>query len=297
MGGRVVILGGTGFVGRAVADALRSRGAEVVATGAASLNLTAADAPARLRAAVDEETVLVAAARARPADALDNFAGDVSMAMTLARCLATCMVRRCVYFSTTSVYNDHVTDLAISEQTPIAPTSLYGVAKYAGERLVQEAASEGGVPVVILRPCKVYGPGDVATTYGPMQWIHTILREGRVEIYGDGTELRDLIYIGDVADLAARFALGDYHGVYNLVTGHSRAFVEVLEILRQVTDRPFTVMSMARTKPKIDQGFDRSRLLRAMPGFRFTTLEEGLQETYRWATAGERRQPAWPKST
>ena len=73
--------------------------------------------------------------------------------------------------------------------------------------------------------------------------------------------------------------VGQTSGVLNVVSGQSRSFVDALQIVTGLVGSPPEVSSRARSKAKVDHGFDTARLCAAVPGFTFTTLEEGLRRT------------------
>ncbi len=288
MNPKVLILGSSGFVGKAlVAPLLQSGKVSVTGYSSSTLDLTARDWVERLCHVADQETILIVTARSRRGeDRFASFSEDIAIAANVAECLSKRRVKKCLYFSTLSAYGDAVTNLAITEETSLAPTSLYGIAKVAGESVLRQVAEECAIPLVVLRPCKIYGPGDTSRTYGPVRFIESILRERKVCVFGDGTELRDYLFIRDLVQITIRFALGDGCGTYNVATGQSHSFQEIIACLRRVTRQQFEVIHVARDRPKIDQRIDPSKLLGAMPGFRFTGLEEGLAETYAYFSAG-----------
>ncbi|HBK78596.1 MAG TPA: hypothetical protein DDZ83_02745, partial [Nitrospinae bacterium] len=71
-------------------------------------------------------------------------------------------IRKLIHFSTVSVYSDRVTNLSITEETPVNPSSFYGIARLAGEGLLRDCTGRAGTPAVFLRPCRFYGPGDLS---------------------------------------------------------------------------------------------------------------------------------------
>lgn len=281
---KVVILGSTGFVGAALLQHLREKGGlKVEGYHSSTLDLTSPDCADRLCEVVDAQTILIVAARSRRrGDSFEAFGEDIAIATNVARLLSRRRLKKCLYFSTLSVYGDGATNLSITEETPIAPTSLYGIAKFAGECVVRQAAQKSSIATTILRPCKVYGPGDSSGEYGPAGFIESILRERRVRLFGDGTELRDHLFVRDLVQMTLHFALGDQCGTFNLATGRSHSFQEIITCLRRVTQEEFEVIHGKRDRPKIDQRINPAKLLRALPGFRFTELEQGLKETYRY---------------
>lgn len=287
MSSKVVILGSTGFIGAALlAELQQYTNLLVKGYHSTNLNLTSRGSIDGLCKVVDDETILIVTARSRRTrDQFEPFSEDIAIATNVARCLSRQPVKKCLYFSTLSVYGDATTNLSITEETLIAPTSLYGIAKFTSECVVRQVAEKTGIPLVVFRPCMVYGPGDTSCAYGPARFIKSILREGKVYLFGDGAELRDYLFIRDLVEISIQFAFGDQHGIYNLATGHSYSFQETIACLRKVADREFDVIHEDRDRPKVDQKVNLARLLSALPGLRFTELEQGLEETYRYFLA------------
>lgn len=275
-----VVLGATGFVGSRLTRWLQQRGIALIAHDSRSLDLLASDGAARLAADMDEHTVLFAPTRARGADALEACEREVAMATTIARALALSPASSVVFFSTLSVYSDLETNLRITEETLLAPTSYYGTGKLAAECIVRQAAASAGVRWVVLRPCKIYGPGDTAHTYGPVRFIEGLLYSGVVELFGDGSEERDFVFVDDVVRAAGELALIEQVGTFNVATGISHSFVQIVDLLRRIKGDAFVLKQLGRHRPRIDQHVDPQRLLEALPGFAFTALEDGLRATY-----------------
>lgn len=281
---QVVILGHTGFIGKALFDHLHKSG-DVTVRGFASstVDLTEPYALRVLSEVLEERTTLVLASAItldRAVDSLDLFTANTAMVTNLARCLETRAIGKCVYFSTVSVYGDAVTHLSITEQSPIAPTTYYAAAKYAGECILQQVAQRMGFPLLILRPCRVDGPGALHANYGPGQFIRSILHHGCVQLYGDGSELRDHVYIDDLVRITHDLMRGDFSGIYNLASGQSHTYRQVVDSLQRILPQRFRIVHRLRTRPRIDQGFDLSKLFQAIPHVRFTPIEESLRATY-----------------
>ncbi len=283
---KVVVLGSSGFVGSALLSSLGSYNqVEAVGYDSSKLDLAREDAVAKLDAVLDGDSVLVIAVRARAAN--QGLTEDLVLSENIARCLGSRKIKRCVFFSTLSVYGDRKTDLAITEATAIDPTSHYGTVKFAGESLVRIAAEETGTPLLVFRPCKIYGPGDPTESYGPAGFIHSLIRKGEVTLYGDGMELRDHLYIDDLVAICSEAILGGVSGIFNLASGVSQSFREMVDVLAKIATVNFNIVEMARTRTKIDQGIDMTKLVEAIPGLRFTPLADGLETTYRYLTAKE----------
>lgn len=278
-----IILGASGFVGGSILEELRNmHDCPVQGFRSSDLDLNDPHSAERLCQVLTPETVLIVTARAGLMDAFEGFSAEASIALNVAKALAVQRLRKCIYFSSVSVYGDATTNMCITENTPINPTSFYGAAKYAGECVLRQIAQDRRIPLIVFRPCKIYGPGDSSKAYGPVGFIESILHESKASLFGDGRELRDHIFIGDVARITVDMARGDQQGTFNLVSGESCSFKDILEIIRKVSGREFEIVNMKRTRPKIDQKFCQEKMARVMPGFRPMPLEQGVAETYRF---------------
>ena len=278
----LVLLGHTGFIGKALADEVRRRGLQARGYSSAELDLRRPEALRTLETGPD--SVLIAASALtldRADDTPELFEANMAMVANLARRLESRPPARCVYLSSFTVYAGTASQATTDEDSPVAPATYYAASKYAGELLLAAAARRADFPLLTLRLGRVYGPGLRRAVYGPVRFIQSILERGELELYGDGRESRDHLYIDDAARIIADLALGSFEGVYNVVCGSSRSFQDVVSSLRAVAP-PFRVLERPRMRPVVELApFSTAKLYRALPGARFTPFEEGLGRTYR----------------
>ena len=246
-----------------------------------NLDLTSPESVDQLCEVLDDTTTLIVAARSRrTVDRLLSFCDDTAIAANVARALYRQPVRKCLCLSSLSVYGEISTNLSITEETAVAPTSPYGTAKFASEAVLRQAGVQALIPTVILRPCMLFGPGDTSRAYGPTRFIRSILSGEKVRLFGDGSELRDYLFIEDFVNIAVQLALNDHCGTFNVGSGYSHSFGEIVTYLREIADREFDVIQDTRRAAQVDLQIDPTKLLAALPGLRFTPLQEGLSETY-----------------
>ncbi len=278
---RIIVLGHSGFIGGHILRTLREVSPDLELRGLSypEFDLTCFEHAQSLAEEFTPETVVIvcAAIKRQLGDNLDAFSANVAMAVNLARVLEARPVKRVVFFSSAAVYGEEHTNLAINEETPIAPTSYYGAAKFTGESILRQACNRHPASsLVCLRPAQVYGPGDQAA-YGPTGFLRAA-REGRdIVLWGDGTERREFVYVEDVARLVQRLVSHPYAGPLNVVTGGSRSFAEAVDIVHNLVPLRQAPASRPRTKPKADHGFTAARLQGLFPDFSFTPLEEGIR--------------------
>ena len=280
---KILCLGASGFVGRVLLERFQQNANwEVTGVNSSSLNLVGPESVQNLVNWLDEDTTLIFSARTTDVkDPWERLKINLEMVNNVANALARKRVRKCLYFSTLAVYDDSVTQRNMTEKTGVLPQSPYGIAKFAGECLLMPVAAKMGFPLVIFRSCKLYGPGDQNFEYGPGSFLYSALTGKPVKLYGDGSELRDHLYIEDLVQIVRHFAQSDESGTYNLASGASRTYQDLIAIIRTVAKKEFEVSHEDRTRPQVDQTVDVSHLKQAVPGLNLTTLEQGIIETFR----------------
>ena len=113
-----------------------------------------------------------------------------------------------VFMSTCMVYDTASSDCAISEKHSTKAASPYAGAKLAGENMVQSYYHAYGLPTVIVRPFNTYGPYQKSTGEGGVVsiFVQKELNGDILNIYGDGTQTRDLMYVEDCAEFVVQAA-------------------------------------------------------------------------------------------
>ena len=277
---KVVLLGSTGFIGSNLLARFRQmEGLSVRGFDSSALDLTQPQAWQRLSEEVDPDTVLIVAARPRrPTKTFDYLLEETAIAVNVGRCLAKQKIRKCVYLSTTAVYGDEKTNLNIHEKTLPQPTNLYGLSKYVSEKILIQAALEKANELLILRPCMIYGSWATGEAYGPGKFVREIHTDKKIQVFGDGSERRHFLYIDDMAEITLRLALGGETGIYNVAGPKGHSFKDIIRLLRKIVNERFEIRRVTRDRPKSSQGIKTVKLRRALPRFRFTSLEDGLKK-------------------
>lgn len=278
----VLLLGSTGFLGRVIHAELERGGHPVCGVGSSTLDLRRPESLEALKQLVKPDMVVIMAAAVmrERADSTEAFESHIAILARVAQLLSQVAVRKCLYMSTTSVYGDHATNEAITEETLTDPTTQYAMAKLAGELLIRQAAEISGTPTAVLRSCRFYGPGDPHVgAYGPARFIKSALEHQRIELFGNGEERRDYLFVDDVVRIVRRFAENAEIGVYNLVSGQGCSFAALAGLIQRLMPEPVRVLSRARIRPVSHQDFVPEKIRAACPDLVWTPLEEGLAVT------------------
>jgi UDP-glucose 4-epimerase len=146
-----------------------------------------------------------------------------------------------IYASSYMVYGPTIF-LPITEEHPTDPINIYGVTKLAAEKLLKLYGREAGIPVINLRFSGIYGPGThIFSGRLIASLIRTVGEGSPPQIFGDGTEHREALYMDDAvsgivdAVLASRKNIS---GTFNISAGEQYTASELAELIIELFCRP-----------------------------------------------------------
>jgi UDP-glucose 4-epimerase len=294
----VLVLGGHGFIGSHVTEALNSLGirprvfarkpsdfqyvgewlnGDFLDKGKLAESLVGIDAVVHCIS-----TTVPATSASEPIyDIQSNLIGSVE----LLRLMQSQGVSRLIYLSSGGTVYGNPSTTPVPEIAPLNPISSYGAVKLATEKFIEIARLNWNIKPVILRPSNPYGErqghkgvqGLISTI------LNNIINKKATIIYGDGSAIRDYIYVKDLAELVCKALESDYCGTYNAGSGSGFNINEVISIIEKVTGlnvkreyksaRGFDVREIVLdcTLAKRDFGWQAS-----------TSLEIGIQKQYEW---------------
>jgi nucleoside-diphosphate-sugar epimerase len=276
---RVVVLGCRGFVGSSVLAAVEERGWPVVGIPSADLDLTAEGAGAALAERLAESDVLVFVSALTPDRGRDaaTLERNVRMARHVAEALAAQPVAHLVNVGSDAVYADDANP--VRESSCASPSSLHGAMHLVREVILTDVCRAAGVPLALLRPSLLYGPGDTHNGYGPNRFVRTARGDRAIALFGEGEEQRDHVLVDDVARLVVAVLERGSTGVLNVATGAAVSFREAAETVAGLVGEDVAVQGSPRQNPITHRHFDTAATREAFPDFAWTPLSEGLRTT------------------
>ena len=200
-----------------------------------------------------------------------------------------------MYASSSSVYGD---DPKLSKAEAMAPRPLspYAVQKLAGEYYASVYGRLFDLNIATLRYFNVYGPRQDPSS--PYSGVISIFMERAVrsvspEIYGDGRQSRDFIFVADVvrANLLAASAGRSKRGLYNIGTGRRLRINDLWEQIRAISGS--TALPEYRDAREGDIQESLADIAKAKAELGFVpevSFEDGLSVTFRWFKEAARRQ-------
>ena len=190
---------------------------------------------------------------------------------------------RFIFMSTCMVYDTASATGAISETHRTKAASPYAGAKLSGEYMVQSYYHSYDLPTVILRPFNTYGPFQKSSGEGGVISVF-IKRDNSDEIlniYGDGTQTRDLMYVEDCADFVVRAAMSQKctGEIVNAGLGKDIAINELASMICKDKSRIRHVQHIHPQSEIPKLVCDRSKAKRLLGWEPKTTLAEGIKKT------------------
>ena len=302
MNSRILVLGGNGFIGSHLVEELVAEGYPVrvfsrskyrpdeAILGVDYRYADFADSVSVAEALVDVDVVVHLISTTVPTTAnLDPAAdirGNLISTVSLLQQMREMGVNRLVYLSSGGTVYGDARKIPIPEEHPRAPLSSYGIVKVAIENYIAMFSSLYGLQALVLRPSNPYGPrqGHLGVQGVIPTFFQRILSGEEIRIWGDGSTVRDYLYISDLTDFLVKSICCRLTGVYNVGHGEGASLREILSLVEEISGRRANVRYLP------SRGFDVRKVIldiskarQALDWEPKVGLPEGCLRYWQWA--------------
>jgi UDP-glucose 4-epimerase len=295
----ILLAGGGGFIGSQLVRALTQAGARCsVADRRASLDLpagtefhcTSLTDTSRLRMALaGRDTLVYLAHEASAAPVAEKDEANLTLNfITFQKALEEAVgagISTAILFSSGGAVYGHVEPTPIGEDTPTRPISIYGKTKVAMEQALHEVSSRTGLRGIVLRPSNAYGPGQ---NFNGAQGIISIglariARDKTLNVYGDGSTIKDYLFIDDLCSAVVSLLEREACGVFNIGSGQGVCLRELFALLGSVVGRSPRLKYEPAIAGDVSFNVLDCRKIRNATGWQATVpLEEGIKQSWAW---------------
>ncbi|OGZ73386.1 MAG: hypothetical protein A2908_03330 [Candidatus Staskawiczbacteria bacterium RIFCSPLOWO2_01_FULL_38_12b] len=311
-----LVIGGAGFIGSHLSNALLAKGNKVIVIDsvpfkraeikAYTIHINDAKKVGRVFKKEKPDVVfhLAGAMSLRKSSQDSLFSKDFDFLYRTAIILDACkkyQVKKIVFVSSGGALYENANIIPTSEEYPVNPNSLYGIANLMMEKYIASYCTHNGIDFTIPRVSNAYGPRQWQTGFIPVAIIKMLKKESPV-IYGSGKQTRDFVYIDDVVEALiilaqksiSRKATGnseisrDKNSIYNIGSGTETSLNEVLMLVKDLLGVKIEVNykspSMLETQRSV---LDIKKIKKAFGWYPKTNIKKGLLQTIEWYKENE----------
>ena len=298
---KALVLGGNGFIGFHLVEALLKSGISVRIFDSSSNKFnhhlsdidyhcgSFSDSAKILEALHDIDVVYHLISTTLPStsnlDPIADIEGNLISTIKLLENMGQLNIRKIVYLSSGGTVYGNPTQDIVSESHPVSPLCSYGIVKSTIENYLIMFKELHGLQPIILRPSNPFGPGQghIGVQGVVATFFNHIKNKESINIYGDGSAIRDYIYISDFINLCVKAGKSDKTGIYNAGRGQGCSLNDLVLKIKEVTG----------ISPKIKyhsaRAFDVKRIIlditQAQKAFEWSpsvSIEEGLKLYWQW---------------
>ncbi len=256
---KVLVIGGGGFIGHHMVRDLAGRGHEVTVLGrsaAAARPMPAGvgyvqgsmlDTGLLERLLAKADAVAHLASTTVPATGDKNPTADVESNLIGTLRLLTAMVKtgcnRVLFVSSGGTVYGIPQNIPINEGDPLNPICSYGIVKVAIESYLDLYTRNFGLSHVTIRASNPYGPyqGNMGLQGVIGTFLNRAYNGEAIDIWGDGSTIRDYVFVADLCRLCVDALESNRTGTYNGAGGHGASVQHIAEVVQEVTGRKLTI--------------------------------------------------------
>jgi len=189
-----------------------------------------------------------------------------------------------VNMSTDEVYGDLGKEGSFTEESPLKPNSPYSTTKASADMLGRAYYRSFGLPVITIRASNNYGPWQYPEKFVPVIILKT-LHDEKIPVYGDGTNVREWLYVTDCAEgIMAAIDRGKAGDIYNIGSKEEKQNIEVAKAILKLLGKGEELIEFVKDRPGHDfrYSLDTTKAKRELGWEAKTSFDEGLKKTVEW---------------
>jgi len=296
---RILVTGGAGFIGSHVTKQLIEKGHDVVVydnlsrgfrklvdSRARFIKGSLAEKDKLVKALVGVGAVIHMAAFIVVPESVQKpdlyWENNVVGTKILLEVMKEAQVKKIIFSSSATVYGDP-DNLPLTEEAPIKKAANpYGQTKIEMEKLIKGVCGENGLSAVILRYFNPYGPNELhkPETHAVPNFVKAALSKRPIPLYWNGEQVRDFVYVEDLAAAHVLPLSLDGFQIFNVGTGEGTKVIDVVKKISSIIGYEAPIESLGERVGDVPANYTETKKIQSTLGWKpKVSLEEGLEKT------------------
>ncbi|WP_426484148.1 NAD-dependent epimerase/dehydratase family protein [Flavobacterium sp. 2] len=194
-------------------------------------------------------------------------------------------IKKIVYFSSGGAVYGEVDDLPIKETNVLEPISSYGITKVTIENYIKLYNRNHSIEYLIIRPSNPYGPrqGHFLAQGVISTFLRKIKANESLSIFGNGENKKDYIFVDDLVHYVYDLFVKSKEGIYNVGSGNGTSINEIVNVIEEVTSKTCKIEYAESKKYDVkDFTLDISKVKDAIEKDFNTDIKNGIEKTWNW---------------
>lgn len=214
-------------------------------------------------------------------DPMNDASINILGTLNILEAAKDCGVKKIIYPASAAIFGEPEY-LPIDEAHPLEMLSPYGVSKHTVEHYLKIYKQLYNIDYVALRCSNIYGPRQDSSGEGGVIAIfcEKLLNDEKPYIYGDGEQIRDFVYVKDVAEAYIKALELNISGIYNVATNTKVTVNELFKIINTELNKNIECIYAPERKGDIRSSYMAYDKIKKVMGWEpKTTINEGIRET------------------
>lgn len=296
-----LIIGGNGFIGSHLADICLAKGDDLKILdlyseryraplpGVHYYKASILDKVRVLEALHDVDIVYYLANSALPNDGNSGLIADIQKDLipfiSFLDLLCDNSTAKLVYYSSGGAIYGNIEKNPVSEAHITNPISPYGILKLAMEQYINYYSNTRGLDALIIRPSNPFGirQGNISMQGVISTFLYKTWKGEKLLVWGDGRNEKDYLMVEDLVIVTYNLATSNKRGVYNIGSGKGTSLLEILDIIKEVTEIDSQVEFVQKKDTDVPSFIlDCTKALQDQTHKPRTNLKEGINTMWDW---------------
>tara|TARA_A100001015_G_scaffold318757_1_gene439591 strand:- start:2512 stop:3387 length:876 start_codon:yes stop_codon:yes gene_type:complete len=270
---KIVVLGSKGFIGSNLIQKYKQLNIKTLGISRKDIDFMSYKSSQKLSKIINDGDLILNAVAIAPSKTIEDLENNIVIIKNIQKGINKKLYKY-INISSDAIYPDKSSKL--TERDKPDPTSIHGLMHLNREKIINLSSN---CKVIHARSTLVYGFGDPHEGYGPNLFYKNATKKKIIEIFGNGEEIRDHIFIDELVDLIFKISFKNFSGPINLVTGHGITFKQIANFYKKYYKK-IKIIKKRRTQKIPHNGyrlFNNKKLKILFPKFKFNDFETNIE--------------------